>query len=51
MNGGSKMRIEMPRKKVDPGTFSFLEPGWYVWHAVAILIIFFIGVCVGRENY
>lgn len=23
-------------KKVDPGTFSFMQPGWWVFHAAAI---------------
>ena len=23
-------------KKVDPGTFSFLQPGWFVLHTVVI---------------
>lgn len=23
-------------RKVDPGTFSFLQTGWWVWHTAAI---------------
>lgn len=23
-------------KRVDPGTFSFLQPGWWAFHALAI---------------
>jgi len=26
--------------KVDPGTFSFMEPGWWVFHAAAITGIY-----------
>ncbi len=29
--------------KVDPGTFSFPEPGWIGWHAMAIPLIFWAG--------
>ncbi|MCF8010582.1 MAG: hypothetical protein K9L17_01220 [Clostridiales bacterium] len=29
--------------KIDPGTFSFPEPGWIGWHMAAIPLIFIAG--------
>lgn len=33
---GSLMRKMINEDKVDPGSFSFLEPGWWALHATAI---------------
>jgi len=36
--------------KVDPGTFSFLEPGWWVLHAVTITAIFMLGSMMTKKS-
>jgi len=33
----------MRQDKVDPGTFSMLEPGWWVLHALAISGVYLLG--------
>ncbi|MDD4802036.1 MAG: hypothetical protein PHF24_03720 [Syntrophomonas sp.] len=35
--------------KIDPGTFSFMEPGWWVLHATAIASIYLIGSKMHRR--
>lgn len=40
--------------KIDPGTFSFLEPGWWALHAAAITAIYVIGNTIAKnmqKNY
>jgi hypothetical protein len=29
--------------KIDPGTFSFMEPGWWALHATAVAGIYLLG--------
>ena len=38
------------RNKVDPGTFSFLEPGWWVLHAATISAAYTLGKKMSRKN-
>jgi hypothetical protein len=33
----------MHRDRIDPGTFSMLEPGWWVLHAIAITGVYLLG--------
>ncbi|MGI5912865.1 MAG: hypothetical protein ACOX6E_09885 [Syntrophomonadaceae bacterium] len=37
------------RDKVDPGTFSFLEPGWWVLHAVTITSMYMLGKMMSKR--
>ncbi|MGB4304027.1 MAG: hypothetical protein WBJ34_09540 [Syntrophomonadaceae bacterium] len=39
----------MRRDKIDPGTFSILEPGWWVLHAAAIAGIFLLARRMQRQ--
>lgn len=39
----------MRRDKIDPGTFSILEPGWWVLHAAAIAGIFLLARGIQRQ--
>lgn len=39
----------MRRDKVDPGTFSMLEPGWWALHAVAITGVYLLGRRMQRQ--
>jgi hypothetical protein len=32
-----------PDDKIDPGTFSLMEPGWWVLHATAIAGVYMLG--------
>lgn len=36
--------------KVDPGTFSFMEPGWWVFHAAAITGIYVLGSKISNHR-
>jgi hypothetical protein len=36
--------------KVDPGTFSFLEPGWWALHATTITAIFMLGSMMAKKS-
>ena len=38
----SMLKKAMGDDKVDPGTFSILEPGWWALHAVAITGIYLL---------
>lgn len=40
----------MKRDKVDPGTFSFMEPGWWALHATAIAGIYVIGHMMAKKT-
>ncbi len=40
----------MRMKKVDPGTFSFLQPGWFVFHTFAILGMIMLGMSLERRD-
>ncbi|MDD2585272.1 MAG: hypothetical protein PHT79_00385 [Syntrophomonadaceae bacterium] len=35
--------------KIDPGTFSFLGPGWWALHAAAISAIYVIGHTMAKN--
>lgn len=39
----------MHRDKIDPGTFSMMEPGWFALHAAAITGIFLLGRSTQRR--
>lgn len=39
----------MQKDKVDPGTFSLLEPGWWALHAAAITGIYLLGTRMARK--
>lgn len=39
----SMMKKAMGKDKVDPGSFSFLESGWWTLHSVVITGIFMLG--------
>jgi len=38
------------RDKIDPGTFSFLEPGWWALHATAITAVYALGCLMNRKK-
>jgi len=42
--------MNMRIRKVDPGTFSFLEPGWFIFHALAITGMIMIGMAIERRD-
>lgn len=46
----SMIKKLIKKDKVDPGTFSFLEPGWWLFHTAAILSIYYISNKINR-NY
>lgn len=35
--------------KVDPGTFSLMEPGWWALHATAIAGVYMLGHKLGKR--
>lgn len=37
-------------KKVDPGPLSFLQPGWFAFHAVVITGLTLIGRTLGKRS-
>jgi hypothetical protein len=39
----STMKKAMHDDKIDPGTFSIMEPGWWALHAIAITGVYLIG--------
>lgn len=45
----STIKKAMHDDKVDPGTFSMMEPGWYALHAVAIVGIYLLGSRLSRH--
>ena len=40
----------MNQDNADPGGLSFMEPGWWAFHAVAITGIYMIGQHVAKNN-
>ncbi|MDD3267799.1 MAG: hypothetical protein PHX14_00625 [Syntrophomonadaceae bacterium] len=38
-------------EKVDPGTFSFLEPGWWALHAATIAGVYMLGQSISRSRH
>lgn len=39
------------REGYDLGTFNFLKVGWWVWHVVAIAIVFYLGYLYGGRMF
>lgn len=39
----------MRLKRVDPGIFSFLEPGWFIFHVLAIFGMIMLGMALERR--
>lgn len=37
--------------KADPGTFSFMEPGWWVLHTMAISGVYLLGQYLTKEKF
>lgn len=46
-NSVSKKIIK--KDKIDPGTFSILEPGWWALHALAIAGVYILGTRMQRR--
>jgi hypothetical protein len=40
----------LKQDKVDPGTFSFLEPGWWALHAATITAVFILGATMAKKS-
>lgn len=40
----------MHQDKVDPGTFSLMEPGWWALHAMAITGVYLLGSHMARRS-
>ncbi len=38
---------EVKTKDYDLGTFEFLKTGWWVWHVIAIALLFYLGYLYG----
>lgn len=47
----SVLKKMINQDKVDPGTFSILEPGWWTLHAVAITGVYLLGSRLSRRHY
>ncbi len=47
----SMARKLMNQDKVDPGTFSFLEPGWWALHATAITAVYLLGTMMTKKMH
>lgn len=39
----------MKLRRVDPGIFSFLEPGWFIFHVFAVVGIIMLGMAIERK--
>lgn len=39
----------MHEDRIDPGTFSFLQPGWWALHATAITAIYVVGHTMAKH--
>ncbi|OLN30230.1 hypothetical protein DSOL_3173 [Desulfosporosinus metallidurans] len=37
-------------RKVDPGNFNFLQPGWFVLHVLAIFGTIMLGMALERRT-
>lgn len=46
----SAIKKVMHKDKVDPGTFSFLEPGWWALHATALTAVWIIAEKMTRSR-
>lgn len=40
----------MFRNRVDPGTFSFMQPGWFALHAVTIASMVYLGKAMEKRE-
>lgn len=40
----------MGEDRIDPGTFSFMEPGWWAFHAAAIAGIYMLGSRISQRG-
>jgi len=41
----------MRQDKVDPGTFSFFKPGWWVLHATTITAVYMLGQMMNKKMH
>ncbi|WP_157048971.1 hypothetical protein [Syntrophomonas palmitatica] len=41
----------MNSDRVDPGTFSFLEPGWWALHAATIAGVYALGSMIAHSEH
>lgn len=46
----SIMKKILHQDKVDPGTFSFLEPGWWALHATTITAAIMLGSMLAKKS-
>ena len=46
----SIVRKMINQDKVDPGTFSFLEPGWWALHATTITAAVMLGSVLSKKT-
>ncbi|SHG79953.1 hypothetical protein SAMN02745221_00990 [Thermosyntropha lipolytica DSM 11003] len=46
-NGNNTIKFEKTETGYDLGTFNFLRAGWWIWHIIAILGIFYLGWVFG----
>ncbi|NLO20515.1 MAG: hypothetical protein GX119_00740 [Syntrophomonadaceae bacterium] len=46
----SAVKKMMQQDKIDPGGFSFMEPGWWALHATAITAIWVIADRMARSS-
>ena len=46
----SAIRKIMGNDKPDPGTYSFLQPGWWALHAAAITGLYIMAKRAGRDD-
>ncbi|MEN6348101.1 MAG: hypothetical protein ABFD08_01690 [Syntrophomonas sp.] len=48
--GNSFIKKAFRQDKVDPGTFSFMEPGWWALHAATIAAVYMLGQGVSKSS-
>jgi hypothetical protein len=46
----SAIRKMMGNDKADPGTYSFLQPGWWALHAAAITGLYIMAKRAGKND-
>ncbi|MEN6350085.1 MAG: hypothetical protein ABFD08_11900 [Syntrophomonas sp.] len=39
------------RENYELGSFSFLKTGWWIWHIIAIVAIFYLGFAFGGSIF
>ncbi|HBQ27663.1 MAG TPA: hypothetical protein DD791_14815 [Syntrophomonas sp.] len=47
----SVIKKVLNQDKVDPGTFSFLEPGWWALHATTITAAIMLGNMIAKKSH